>query len=98
MNDVLLQRAFERRSALLGSAATTALRLVNAHGDGIPDVTVDLFERVAVLSLYRAFTADEERAMAETIAKVTDARAVYLKRRPREARVVANVAKPEVAP
>ncbi len=100
MSDVLsrLHAAFERRAPLLRSGHTTAFRLCNAEGDRLPHVTVDWFDGVAVLSLYRAFPQEEERALAEAIVAVTGARSVYLKRRPREARVVANVARPEVAP
>ena len=94
----LLRHAFDRRAPLLQTRETTAYRVLNARGDGVPDVTVDWFDGVAVLSLYRSFEASEEQAMADAIAQTLGARAVYLKRRPREARVVANVAKDEVAP
>jgi 23S rRNA (cytosine1962-C5)-methyltransferase len=93
-----LQAAKARRAPLLEDAATTALRLCHGEADGLPDVTVDLFDTVAVLSLYRAFDADDERRLADAVAQTSGARAVYLKRRPKEARVVANVARAEVAP
>ncbi len=93
-----LRTAFERRAPLLASKDTTAFRICNAEADGVPDVTVDWFDGIAVLSLYRAFEPAGERALAEALLETTGARSVYLKRRPREARVVANVARPEVAP
>jgi 23S rRNA (cytosine1962-C5)-methyltransferase len=77
---------------------TTAYRLVNAEGDGLPDVTVDWFAGVAVLSLYRSFPEPEERQLVEAVAQVFQPTAVYLKRRPREARHVANVEAERVAP
>ena len=44
-----------------------------------PDHTVDVFGPVAILSLYRASTPEEERALAGAIDGV---RTVYVKRRP----------------
>ncbi|MBX5483255.1 MAG: class I SAM-dependent rRNA methyltransferase [Myxococcaceae bacterium] len=103
MNDAALrralQKAIDRRAPLRQRTPTTnAFRLVNARGDALPDVTVDLFDKVAVLSLYRDLPPDEEVRLAEAVRQTSGARAVYLKRRPREARVAANVAKSEVAP
>ena len=45
-----LRSARERRGALLSDARTTALRLVNGVPDGVPDVTVDTFAGVYVVS------------------------------------------------
>ncbi len=94
-----LREAWDRRADLrAGPAGTTAFRACNAEADGVSDVTVDWFDGVAVLSLYRAFDEAEERRCADAVAEVMGARSVYLKRRPKEARVVANVARGEVAP
>ena len=93
-----LERAWERRAPVRADAETTAFRAVNAEADALSDITVDLFDKVAVLSLYRTFSEDEERRLGEAVAEVTKAQSVYLKRRPKEARVVANVARQEVAP
>jgi 23S rRNA (cytosine1962-C5)-methyltransferase len=98
VNAKLLQRAFARRSVLLADGRTTAVRAVNSRGDGLPDVTVDWFDGVAVLSLYRAIPSAEERALAEALVSGVGARSVYLKRRPREARVVAQAAREHLAP
>lgn len=89
--------AFARRAPLL-APNTTAFRAFNGAADGLPDVTVDWFNGVAVLSLYRAWDRPEEARLVAAAAEGTGARSVYLKRRPREARVVANTAKTEVAP
>lgn len=53
-----------------------------------PGVTVDCYGSVAVMSLYHQ--APDERALAEKLATVPGIESVYVKRRPREARKVAN--------
>lgn len=94
----LLLRAKERRRPLYERADLTCFRVVNAHGDGIPDVSVDYFDRLLVLSTYRGFSEEEEGALADACMEVFDGRSLYLKRRPKEARNVANVARAEVSP
>ncbi len=64
--------------------------------EDLPGVTVDLFADVAVLSLYR--DAPDEQSIAEALAAVPGIRAVYVKRRPREARKVANESPDVLAP
>ncbi len=49
-----------------------------------PEVTVDLFGSVAILSFYR--DAPDEAALARALMERPDVRSVYVKRRPREAR------------
>jgi len=93
-----LRAARESRGALLKDARTTAFRLVNGAPDGIPDVTVDLFANVYVASLYRDLSPDEEEALLDAIQEAWSPHSLYLKRRPREARVVANLARDVVAP
>lgn len=60
------------------------------------DVTVDRFGPVAVLSLYTGAT--DEGALVAELAATKGVEAVYVKRRPREARRLANEAGPELAP
>lgn len=93
-----LHAAIERRAALAEDPLSTAYRVVNAEGDGLPGVTVDLFEDVLVLSLYRVLAEPEERALVDALVHAISPRAIYVKRRPREARVVANTQKSDVAP
>lgn len=93
-----LRVARERRGALLTDARTTALRLVNGAADGVPEVTVDSFEGVHVMSLYRDFSPSEEQALVDAAGEAWAPRSLYLKRRPREARVLANTARDVVAP
>jgi 23S rRNA (cytosine1962-C5)-methyltransferase len=94
----LLRRAWERRAPLREDPRTTAYRLVNGEPDGMPDVTVDLFESVHVMSLYRDFSPAQEQALLDAAGAAWAPRSLYLKRRPREARHLANVAKEQLAP
>ena len=98
MNAQLLRRAFDRRSSLLADRTTNAVRIVNSLGDGLPEVTVDWFDGVAVLSVYRPLPLDEEYALAETLVSAIGARSVYLKRRPREARTAGRRSRDDLAP
>ncbi len=93
-----LRAARERRGPLLTDARTTAFRVLNGEADGVPDVTADVFGELAVISLYRDFTPAEEEALLDAALAAWAPRSLYLKRRPREARVLANVAKEELAP
>ncbi|PTL82797.1 class I SAM-dependent rRNA methyltransferase [Vitiosangium sp. GDMCC 1.1324] len=95
--NVLLQ-ARERRAPLREDPRTTAFRLVNGGPDGVPDVTVDVFEYLHVVSLYRDFSPAEEQELLGAIEAAWAPRSVYLKRRPKEARHLANVAKEQLAP
>ncbi|QRK04963.1 class I SAM-dependent rRNA methyltransferase [Archangium violaceum] len=94
----VLRQARERRALLREDPRTTAFRLVNGEPDGVPDVTVDVFEYLHVVSLYRDFSPAEEQALLDAIESAWAPRSVYLKRRPKEARHLANVAKEQLAP
>ncbi|RKG91448.1 class I SAM-dependent rRNA methyltransferase [Corallococcus terminator] len=93
-----LRAARARRGALLSDAATTAFRLLNGAADGVPEVTADVFGDVVVVSLYRDLSEAEETTLLDAAVSAWTPRSVYLKRRPREARVLANVAKDSLAP
>lgn len=80
----MLAQLLEQRRARL-PPQTDAFRWVDGE---LPDVTVDLFGDVAVLSLYREVPAAEEQRLASGLAAARPLRAVYVKRRPREARAV----------
>ncbi|ATB41463.1 SAM-dependent methyltransferase [Cystobacter fuscus] len=94
----LLRRAHERRTPLREQPGTTAYRLVHGAADGVPDVTVDVFESLHVVSLYRDFSPAEEEALLGDLDAAWAPPCVYLKRRPREARHLANVAREQLAP
>jgi 23S rRNA (cytosine1962-C5)-methyltransferase len=93
-----LRRAWERRAPLREDPRTTAFRLVHGGPDGVPDVTVDVFEYVHVVSLYRDFSPVEEAELLDAAEAAWAPRSLYLKRRPKEARHLANVAKDQLAP
>jgi 23S rRNA (cytosine1962-C5)-methyltransferase len=98
VNPHLLERAFERRAPLLRDGRTTAVRAVNGRADGVPLLTVDWFDGVAILSLYSALPEKAERALADDLVARIGARSVYVKRRPREARVATKVNRARLAP
>jgi 23S rRNA (cytosine1962-C5)-methyltransferase len=87
-----------RRAPLKADPRTDAFRWVNAEADGLPGVTVDGFGDLLVVSLYRELAADEEASLLELLEGALAPRAIYLKRRPKEARVLANTAKGALAP
>jgi 23S rRNA (cytosine1962-C5)-methyltransferase len=90
----IVARAVERRTSL-ASAGTDAYRVLHAEADGAPGLTVDRFADVLIASFYRPM---DERAWVETLAERLRPRAVYVKRRPREARVEANTRRESLAP
>jgi 23S rRNA (cytosine1962-C5)-methyltransferase len=94
----LLEEARFRRDVLAQRQDLNAYRLVNAEADGLPGMTLDLFDTTLVLSLYLELEAQDEMALVELIADVIQPRAIYLKRRPREARNAANTEREYLAP
>jgi 23S rRNA (cytosine1962-C5)-methyltransferase len=93
-----ISAAIARRAPLWSPGQLTALRLVNGAADGIPGATVDRFEQVAVVSLYVDLDAAREAELVAAVAAVPGIDSVYLKRRPKEARVEATVRKDALAP
>jgi 23S rRNA (cytosine1962-C5)-methyltransferase len=94
----LLEDAQFRRDVLALRQDLNAYRLVNADADGLPGMTLDLCEATLVLSLYVDLEARDENRLIGLIADVIQPRAVYLKRRPREARHAANSEREYLAP
>src|SRR2546429_1072407 len=86
----LVLRAVQRRSPLDQAGATTAYRLLNGAGDGLPGITADRYGEVVVANLYDQGPESEEAVVA-ALAGMTGVRAIYVKRRPRSAtRLSAN--------
>ena len=81
----LLARALARRAPIRASGETTAFRWVNGSADGVPGVTLDLFDDVAVVSGHEVA---DLRPVAEAAAALVPLRAAYGKYRPKEARTV----------
>lgn len=91
--NVLADALARRRSKL--PTETTCFRWVDGE---LPQVSVDLFGDVAIVSFYRTTSVTEELDLAAALAACHPLRAVYVKRRPREARRAANEARAQVAP
>jgi 23S rRNA (cytosine1962-C5)-methyltransferase len=87
-----------RRSDLEADQSTNAYRLVNGSADGLEGLTLDTFDDVLVASLYEDLSEAQESALLEVIASALQPRSLYLKRRPREARVAANTEREFLAP
>jgi 23S rRNA (cytosine1962-C5)-methyltransferase len=94
----LFAAALQRRETLAVRADLTAYRLVNADADGLPGMTLDRFDQSLVLSLYVDLEPDLESQLFELIGDVFAPDAIYLKRRPREARHAANTERESLAP
>jgi 23S rRNA (cytosine1962-C5)-methyltransferase len=96
--DALLGAALEKRRACgLPSAETSAYRLVHGAADGLEGLTVDIFERFAVASVYTEEQGTRERGWLEALARLA-LRGVYLKRRPRQANRLAEAERRARAP
>ena len=91
-----LLEARSRRAEI--GADTTAFRIVNGAGDNVEGLTIDAFEDVLIASLYVDLSEAQENALLEVIAKTLEPRSIYLKRRPREARVAATTERDFLAP
>ncbi len=92
-----LGTAQARRKALHNSPDTNAYRLCNAAGDDLEGLTIDRFADVLVVSLYEDI-GNLEPELLECIAAIYQPKSIYLKRRPKEARVVSNTQRSELAP
>lgn len=88
---IAVQRRFALGRAALRDPAmrTSAFRLVNDAGDGVPGVAIDVYADWALLHLYGEDAERDEDALADAIAALGFA-GVYVKRRPRQANVIAD--------
>jgi 23S rRNA (cytosine1962-C5)-methyltransferase len=94
----LFAAAQQDRKVLSARVDLTAYRLANADADGLPGMTLDRFDQSLVLSLYVDLEPALEVTLFELIAHVFAPYAIYLKRRPREARHAANTERDYLAP
>lgn len=85
------------RRAHLPAGGTTFYRAVHTT-ESAGQFALDVVGAVGVLSLYAPFPAAEEQALAGACAQAAKLRSVYLKRRPVEARHLANVARETLSP
>jgi 23S rRNA (cytosine1962-C5)-methyltransferase len=92
-----LRAAAELRYAVAKSPGTTAFRIVNGGGDGLPGVTVDVYGEWLVVAL----TSPEAEAAREKIldaATTLGPRGVYVKSRPKHASVIVDARREEFSP
>ena len=94
----LLEAARLSRDVLVQRQDLNAYRLVNAKGDGLLGMTLDRFDQALVLSLYVDLEPDLESQLLDLIVQAFAPHAIYLKRRPREARHAANTERDWLAP
>ena len=93
-----LGRALKKRVRLgLPNEATTTYRLVHGEGDGIEGLTVDVYGRYLVASVYTETFGATEQGWLRELAELPF-EGVYLKRRPRQANEVAEAERLERAP
>jgi 23S rRNA (cytosine1962-C5)-methyltransferase len=100
-----LERALERRWALgraiEGPRATTAFRLVNEEGDALPKLAVDVYGDWAVAQLHGGEGPWEDQARRDALLDRLFALGfdgVYLKVRPRQANVLVDPRRDDIAP
>jgi 23S rRNA (cytosine1962-C5)-methyltransferase len=105
--DDALRTAVERRWGLGRSEdrdpkerATTAFRLVNEEGDALPDLAVDLYGGHLVAQLHLGPTWDDPARRARVLDRLgaLGFDGVYLKNRPKQANVLVDTRREEVAP
>jgi 23S rRNA (cytosine1962-C5)-methyltransferase len=93
-----LLAAKAKRSSLEQSRQTNAYRVFNGLGDGIDGITIDRFDCLLVVSLYQDLLPELETRLLEVVAEVHQPKSIYLKRRPKEARVLSNTERDTLAP
>jgi 23S rRNA (cytosine1962-C5)-methyltransferase len=93
-----LQAALARRAALgLPSRETDAYRLIHGASDGFEGLTVDVYDRYLVASLYTEQRGPREEAWLTALAELGYA-GIYLKQRPKQANKLAEAERKARAP
>lgn len=90
-----LERARERRWGIAARDDTSAYRLVNEAGDGLPGLAVDVYDEWYVAQLYDEALPEEE--ILDALFSLGP-RGVYVKRRPRQSNVIVDGADEAFAP
>ncbi len=75
--------------------STNAYRLLNGAADGTPEITLDKLNDVLVLNLYEQ---QNETKLIDDIIEICQPQAIYIKRRPREAKHLANISREDISP
>jgi len=104
-DDEKLERALtlacERRYLLGRSSGTTAFRLINEAGDGLPELAVDVYGAFAVAQFYGTEGAFLDPARRERVLSALHAlgfEGVYQKIRPKQANIVVSTRTADLAP
>lgn len=94
-----LNTAWQRRAALHTSTNTTAYRLINRAGDGLPELAVDRYGAVLVAHVYRqGVKVQPPRAVLQELVDRVRAAAVYIKYRPLQGNVLSEEARRTLTP
>lgn len=75
-----VRRARERRSVLLDDGQTTAYRLLNGEGDGVPGIVVDVYGKFAVLRLDSTALAALSPLVVAAVEKAIEVQGIVQKR------------------
>lgn len=92
-----LREAAERRYAIATLPETTAFRIANGEGDGLPGVAVDVYGDHLVVSISSEEALREREAILDAAAKL-GAAGVYVKLRPKHASVIVDSRRDDFAP
>jgi 23S rRNA (cytosine1962-C5)-methyltransferase len=93
-----LDAAWARRAPLHSDSRTTAYRLLNGAADGFPGLTVDRYAAVLVANIYDDRREVTPKPVLRALAERSGAASVYVKQRPRQARVLDEAARQALAP
>lgn len=81
-----LQHALSLRSQHCDLTDTTAYRIVNAEGDGLPGLTVDRYGDYLMLQLYSPAWRPHMKLVTQTLQELLAPRGIYEKSRPQKTR------------
>ncbi|MBW2459672.1 MAG: hypothetical protein JRI68_34590, partial [Deltaproteobacteria bacterium] len=95
--DRRLREALDRRYRVASRGDTSAVRLVNGAGDGLPGVDIDLYGSFLVVALSGDQAVQHREAVLDAAARL-GVRGCYLKLRPKHASVVVDTRQDDLAP
>ena len=95
--EALLRQAADRRHGIASNPETTAFRIVNGAGDGLPGVDVDVYGEHLVVSLSSEEAMVAREVILDAVAALGPA-GVYLKMRPKHASVIVDTRRADFAP
>lgn len=81
-----LEKAAALRRDHADLSETTAFRLVNGEGDGLPGLTVDRYEGHLMVQLYTGAWQPHLQGVAEALGRVFSPKGIYWKPRPQQTR------------